>query len=156
MGLMDRAGAKASSSLSEFGWTALNIAFDSILAVCGKILLLPFVTGPLWTRLRYDIRPAEPVFRSPIQESQLETLAKLPADERERRWNREMLRCVDRRHLDTCPADLMSMELWVVDYSVARDANALMAKRELMEHDLELSIWLLDAEGQWMVYWVPK
>lgn len=156
MGLMNRAGAKASSSFSEFLWTTLNIAFDSILAIFGKILLIPFVIGPLWTRMRFGIRAAEPVFRSPTQSSKLEDLAKLSPEKRVESFSKEMLRSVDRRRLEKSPADFMSFDLWTVDYPAARDANVMLAKRELGEEDLELSVWELDGEGKWTVWRVQE
>ncbi|KAL5504458.1 hypothetical protein ACEPAH_8534 [Sanghuangporus vaninii] len=156
MGLMDRPGARPSSSWGELLWTSINIGVDCILAVLGKILLLPFVTGPLPLRLRYGFRQAEPTFRVPTQDTVVERLAKLDPQTRGKEMCKEILQAVDKRHVEICTAAFMGIGIWTVDHAPARDALAMLIRKEISEEELALSVWELDGEMRWRVWRVHQ
>lgn len=156
MGLMDRPVRPPSSSgLSDFAWTMIHITFDSILAILGKIILIPFATGTLGTRIRFGFLPSEPTFRVPTQSVFVERLNKLMPAERILEMQNQTLRAVDLQFIRTHPVDFLNDGIWVVDYAPGRDARKMLAKREITEEDLALSVWKLDGEMKWGVWRVP-
>lgn len=156
MGLMDRPGQQASLSWGGFIWSTVNIGIDCILAVLGKILLLPFLTGPLPLRLRCGFRNAEPAFRVPTQDVEVQRLAKLDADTRRKEMNKEILYAVDKQRVETWSADFLGVGIWCLDYAAARDAFEMLSRGEMSEEEFELSVWELDGEMKWRVWMVHQ
>lgn len=146
---MDR--PSSSTGLTDFAWTMVHTAFDSILAIQGKIILIPFATGPFLTRIRFGFRAAEPTFRVPTQSVAVERLAKLMPEERILEMQSQTLKAVDKQYIRTHPVDFTNDGIWVVDYAPGRDAREMLAKKEITEEYLALSVWKLDDEMKWKV-----
>lgn len=159
---MDRPGSKPSGSYSEFFWTSIHILIDSVIGITASKFAWPFLTGSCWMRLRYGFRDAEPVFRSPTQGwavDKMKSMRQKNPEEANKLFAKWLSTAVDRKFLDGCTGDLLTQDIWELDYSATMDAMEMMKKGDLREEDLELSMWQLDMSGQradWAVWRVPS